>query len=245
MKYTNRILLIILTIVLATSCSDDTTGPSDEKEVPIDDSLPFFSIEDGNVWYYDNIEIEFGEGNVYKKTEEHVLESSTVGGKDCFKYYIIDEGDEPNNDDYVYVRTDENGYYIYFDEFLEDYSEVIDELRDIWVKYIDFKNKEWTQLDILKDTTFENGTNLKLHFKLSGSLSGREEVIYKDIKYDSYITKVDLVINDTTDRNGEIVIENINQTIEIVSIKDIGIYRRRLFMDGFFTQSYQILTDHK
>lgn len=238
MKYTTKLLLIVLAITLATSCGDDTAGPSES-------SLPYFTINDGNVWYYDMMDTEEGVEFLDKKTEEHTLSPSTVGGKNCLKYYTIDEGDLPNNNDFRYARTDDNGYYIYYDELYEDLAENFTEFRNLWVKFIDFKNKNWTSVDINKDTTFEDGTNLKLSFKITGSLVGREEVTYKNQKYNSFITRIDITINETLSRDGESEIKTTNNSIEFTTINDIGNYKIRQSTDGVLRDSYQILTDHK
>jgi|APTNR8051073442_1049403.scaffolds.fasta_scaffold04194_4 hypothetical protein len=238
MKYTTQLLLLILAFALTTSCSDDSTGPSET-------SLPYFTINDGNVWYYDIIDLDEGVEYTYKKIEEHTLSPSTVGGKDCLKYYSIDVGDLPNNSDFIYALTDESGYYIYYDELYEDLAENFTEFRNLWVKYIDFKNKEWTSVDINKDTTFEDGTNLKLSFKLTGSLVGREEVMYKNQKYNSFITRIDLRINETLSKDGESEIKTTFNSIEFTTINDIGNYKIRQARDGVFRDSYQVLTDHK
>ncbi|MFA7326631.1 MAG: hypothetical protein WC121_08210 [Candidatus Kapaibacterium sp.] len=239
MKYTSRILFIILTIILATSCGDDTTAPSNA-------TLPYFTINDGNVWYYNSIIIRNGVDSLNRKYKESILEPSIIEGKNCFKYYITEEGEEHNSSDYTYTRTDEDGYYIFFDTFYESERLTIDKLTNVWVKYIDFKQDNWTQFDINIDTLYANNERQRIYFNISGSTIKSEDVKYKGIVYPSFKTIFKMTIEDTLSINEEIIsIYNEISGLEITSINGIGIYKSRFMYNGEISNSYKILTDHK
>ncbi len=238
MKYTNRILLIILTIVLATSCSDDATGPSDA-------SLPYFTINDGNVWYYDLFTKGDQGDYVYGTRDEYTLSPSLIGGEECLKYYLVDEGEQIEDNSFKYARTDENGYYIYYDEFIDDYSDYADELKDVWVKFIDFKNENWTQFDVYLDFYSNSAARHRASIKFKGEIVGKEEVEYKGKKYNAFKSLVTLTVKDTTSGSGLVFLDSDVRSVEFTIINEIGIYKIRQASDGEFRDSYQVLTDHK
>lgn len=238
MKYTTQLLLLILAIALTMSCSDDSTGPSDA-------SLPYFTINDGNVWYYDLI-TKGDEGDyVYATREEYTLSPSFIGGENCLKYYLVDEGEQIEDNTFRYIRTDENGYYIYYDEFIDDYSDYADELKDVWVKFIDFKNEKWTEFDLFLDFNTNSAARHRASIKFNGETVGKEEVEYKGKKYNALKSMVTLTVNDTTSGAGLVFLDNDVRVIEFTIINEVGIYKIRQATDGVFRDSYQILTDHK
>lgn len=235
----NILLSLICFGAIITSCSDDSTGPSDA-------SLPYFTINDGNVWYYNSIIIRNGVDSVVRKYKESILEPSIIEGKDCFKYYITEEGEEHNSSDYTYTRTDDNGYYIFFDYLIVSEREPIDKLRNVWVKYIDFKQDSWTQLDLNIDTLYANNERQRSYIHLSGSTVKSEDVEYKGMVYPTFKTTFKITIDDTLSIDNDIIrINNEISGLEITSIQGIGIYKRRFIYNDEISDSYQILTDHK
>lgn len=238
MKYISKLMLIILAITLATSCGDDTSGPSEA-------SLPHFTINDGNVWSYDMVTKGDQGDYVYGKRDEYTLSPSFIGGEDCLKYYLVGEGEQIEDNSFKYARTDENGYYVHYDEFIEDYSDYADELKDVWVKYIDFKNENWTQFDIYLDFYTNSAARHRASIKFSGEIIGKEEVEYKGKKYNAFKSMVTLTVKDTTSGSGLVFLNSDVRTIEFTTINDIGFYKIRQSTDGVLKDSYQILTDHK
>lgn len=238
MKFTTKLLLIVLAITLATSCSDDTAGPSEA-------SLPYFTINDGNVWYYDLMRKGDDGDYVYGLRDEHTISPSFIGGENCLKYYLVDGGEQPEGNNYKYARTDENGYYIYYDEFIDDYSDYADELKDVWVKFVDYKNVKWTQFDIYLDFNTNSSARHRASIKFSGEIIGKEEIEYKGKKYNALKTLVTLSLQDTTSGSGLVFLNSDVKTIEFTTINDIGIYKIVQSTDGVLKESYQVLTDHK
>lgn len=234
-----KILLSLICFgAIITSCSDDSTGPSDA-------SLPYFTINDGNVWYYD-LMTKGDEGDyVYGLRDEHTISPSFIGGKNCLKYYLVGEGEQIEDNSFKYARTDENGYYIYFDEFIDDYSDYADELKDVWVKYVDFKNEKWTQFDIYLDFNTNSAARHRASIKFKGEIVGKEEVEYNGKKYNAIKSIVTLTVKDTTSGSGLVFLNSDVRTIEFTTINDIGFYKIRQSTDGVLKDSYQILTDHK
>jgi|GEM_PF-971126 len=239
MKYTTQLLLLILAIALTTSCSDDTTGPSDA-------SLPYFTINDGNVWYYDDVIVVNEVDSVNRKYEEYISEPTVIGGKNCFKFNVIEVGVGQDFSFHEYVRTDESGYYIFFDYLFVSEREPIDKLKNVWVKYIDFKQDNWTQLDLKFDTLYANNERQRSYINLSGSTVKSEDVEYKGMLYPTFKTIFKITIEDTLSIDNNIIrINNEIGGLEITSIQGIGIYKRRFIYNDEISDSYQILTDHK
>lgn len=239
MKYLTQLLLLILAITLSTSCEDDTTAPSNA-------SLPYFTINDGNVWYYNSIIIRNGVDSVNRKYKESILEPSIIEGKNCFKYYITEEGEEQNNSYYTYTRTDEDGYYLFIENIYVGEREPSNQLKNVWVKYIDFKQDNWTQLDLRIDTLYANNERQRIYFNISGSTIKSEDIEYKGIVYPSFKTIFKMTIEDTLSINKEIIsIYNEISGLEITTINGVGIYKRRFLYNGEISNSYKILTDHK
>ena len=240
MKYTTQLLLLILAIALTTSCSDDSTGPTNNR------NLPYFTLNDGNVWYYDDVIVVNEVDSVNRKYEEYISEPKVIGGKNCFKFNVIEVGVGQDFSFHEYVRTDESGYYIFFDYLFVSEREPIDKLKNVWVKYIDFKQDNWTQLDLKFDTLYANDERQRSYINLSGSTVKSEDVEYKGMIYPTFKTIFKITIEDTLSIDNDIIrINNEISGLEITYIKSIGIYKRKFIYNDEISDSYQILTDHK
>lgn len=240
MKYMNRTLLVIISIVFATSCSDDSTGPT---EATI--TSPSFSISEGNIWYYDRYMVEDNETTTFSSVELHTLESTIIDGKECFKQVQVDAGESIEGKPFRYIRTDENGLYFYYNEFLEDYTSYFSELNNTWVQTVSFNDNNKQVLSLKKDTL--DRLERPLSIDISYRLENFEDITvkYKGQNVTAVRTQQIIYIKMTTVIDGEEV-ENIDDRgSEIVVIPGIGIYKTRGIREGIFKDNYDILTDHK
>lgn len=233
------IFLIVILALIISACSDDSgTNPTDDSY--------YFEFKEGNEWIYEQI-ITSNSGKIDTNTFEIlVFEESEKKGEQSFKFIEKDIEVEINPDRFQYGRTDEDGYYNYYDE-LRDNGYPTELFTDVWIKTISFTEETWTALHYeLDSTAIESGNKLKVEFDLSGERIEEFELEYKGKTHKAMRIRSTLIDKSSFIVDNEVVYESDNsREIEYTVIKSIGIYKMERKIEDLGVEIQATLTDHK
>jgi hypothetical protein len=166
----------------------------------------------------------------------------TLANKKCLTVYVGSEEESLKDLISSYEYTDSEGYYIYYEEFFQEYLGFFPELDEKWIKQIDFKNSNWKQFDFAIDSTMPNGKQFEAKFSYGGHKVNTKKVDYKGEEMDATVYRTDL--DAYISKGGEIEKQD-KRSFELTIIDGIGIYGLDLYENGDEKIVYQVLTDHK
>ncbi len=233
MKNAIYLLAAALLLLILNSCSDDSgTDPSDELQGAT------FQFEDGMEWDYELYIDDEPSGGLFATTKSN----GKLLGKESYKYYVGTSKMNIPVYNFTLRSIDSSGYYQTNLTGIENHGYFFPELKNQWIKYIDFENDSWTQFDLDLDSTFKDENRYRGHFKLSGQKISNSIINYKGKQHYStvYSVETDLKIL----QNGYNY-KISKRKLEITVLAYIGIYKVQSFEDGVKSDSYQLLIDHK
>jgi len=222
----NTILLVAIALFLITlnSCTDESgTNPSDEFVGAT------FKIENEDVSEMELFYVNNGVKTRAAYYESfHLFNSQRVRyGKDSFRYLLADYKKEFHKSDRNYISVNDQGMYFLQTDGGQDDNEFIKYfpiLENYWLKHIDFKNEEWSGLDLEIDSIIDGDRRLRIGFKNYGSKIEDLKIEYNGTKYNAtkyrFEFKYFLFYNDTTIVNNHTITDyTIADQLDIYSIE--------------------------